>query len=150
MQRTKGRVKRRNRTGESKFSPRRLSAYTRELRALELRLKGLSFREIATKLGYADHTGAYRAVEAGLKKGFEEPAGQVRKLELARLDSIMRPLWPKAKRGGVKAIDRILKIMERRAKLLGLDAPSTFKLTDPMKITLEWKDAPNGNGTTGH
>lgn len=139
-------MKRKNRVGESKYSPRRLDAYARELKALNLRLAGCSFREIAAKLHYADHTGAYRAVEAGLKKGFEEPATQVRKLELARLDSIMRPLWPKAKRGGVKAIDRILKIMERRAKLLGLDQPAKLEHSGDMTLKVLWE---NGNGNGG-
>ena len=36
-------------------------------------------------------------------------------------------LWPSGRRvqaGDEKAVDRALKIMERRARLLGLDAPS--------------------------
>src|SRR5262249_7331072 len=51
-------------------------------------------------------------------------AGQVRALELSRLDELHRALWPLGLRGDLQAIDRLLKIAERRARLLGLDAPT--------------------------
>ena len=43
----------------------------------------------------------------------------------------MRPLMERAKEGSQTAVDRILRIMERRAKLLGLDAPTKIAPTDP-------------------
>ena len=42
-------------------------------------------------------------------------------LELQRLDAMMAGIWNDAVSGKAHAIDRVLKIMERRAKLLNLD-----------------------------
>lgn len=106
---------------ESKTSVRRLEALERQLQALELRKAGLSYPVIADKLGYASASGAYQAVESAIQKVLEEPAEKVRKMALSRLDSFMLSIWPKLREGDLTAIDRALKIEERRAKLLGLD-----------------------------
>ena len=44
-------------------------------------------------------------------------------LELLRLDDMLFGLWPDARRGDNTAVVTVLKIMERRSKLLGLDMP---------------------------
>lgn len=45
----------------------------------------------------------------------------VRQLELQRLDKLLTALWDAATGGALGAIDRVLKVMQRRAELLGLD-----------------------------
>jgi hypothetical protein len=50
-----------------------------------------------------------------------ELAAEVRTLELDRLDALWLSQYDKAKKGDVSALDRCLKIMDRRAKYLGLD-----------------------------
>lgn len=52
-------------------------------------------------------------------------------LELQRLDTMLLSLEDKIKEGSLGAIDKALKIMERRAKLLGLDKPSKIAPTNP-------------------
>ena len=52
-------------------------------------------------------------------------------MELERLDKLHDSLWLLATSGDVAALDRILHIMERRSKLLGLDSPTKFAPTDP-------------------
>jgi hypothetical protein len=92
---------------------------------LELRSAGLSFREIARELKVAPAT-AYKAVARGLaavNAGCREQAQELRALEALRLDQLQAALWERATDGDVRAIDRILRIMERRARLLGLDEP---------------------------
>lgn len=106
---------------------RALEAVNRQRQALELRLAGKQYVEIAEALGYANHSGAYRAVQTALKKTLQEPADEVRKLELSRLDTLLSELWEKNDRPIY--VDRILRIMERRSKLLGLDAPEKHDLT---------------------
>ena len=49
--------------------------------------------------------------------------------ELARLSAAEEAIWPKIIAGDLLAIDRLLRIMERRAKLLGLDAPKRIDIT---------------------
>lgn len=114
---------------ESKTSPRRLKAAQRQLKALELRRAGETFEAIAEQLDYSGRGVAYRAVMAALRKTLQEPADEVRKLELERLDELLRSLWPKAQDGNQGAVDRILRIMQRRALLLGLDAPQAVDVT---------------------
>jgi hypothetical protein len=57
-----------------------------------------------------------------LAKECLEEASKVRDLELQRLDALYLVAYAEVEEGNVPAIDRCLRIMERRAKLLGLDA----------------------------
>lgn len=94
-------------------------------KALELRRMGLGYTEIAQQLGLGKSQ-AHRLVKAGLEDAREQIAAQaddLRSEELSRLDGMLAGIWPSARKGNVTAIDRVLKIMERRTKLLGLDAP---------------------------
>jgi len=116
--------------GESKASEKRIAAAERAASALELRKGGLGFAAIARQLGYAGPSGAYQAIMAALHAVTREPARELVDLELARLDDLLLGLWPDARRGNVLKIDRVLKIMARRAALLGLDAPQRVAVTD--------------------
>jgi hypothetical protein len=83
----------------------------------------MGYAEIAKQLGLSSPGNAYRIVKNALKATYREPADDVRKLELERLDRLTMALWKRAQSGEAEAIDRVLKLMDRRAKLLGLDAP---------------------------
>jgi len=74
-----------------------------------------------------------------LKKTLQEPADEVRTLEVERLDSLLNGLWQR--RHVPEITDRILRIMERRAKLLGLDAPTRTELTGKDGGAIEVDDA---------
>lgn len=108
---------------ESKTSKRRLEAAAKQRQALSLRQAGVTYADIADRLGYAASSGAYKAVMAALDKTLQEPADELRRVELARLDRLQSSVWLAATGGDMTALDRILKIMERRARLMGLDAP---------------------------
>lgn len=66
-----------------------------------------------------------------LRKTLREPADEVRLLELERLDALTYALWPEAMQRNLGAIDRLLRVMERRDTLLGLDAPTKVAPTTP-------------------
>ena len=126
--------------GESKTSVRRLQANERRRQALELRAAGYTFKDIADHLGYAGPSEAYRSVMAGLKMTLQEPADEVRKLEIGRCNRLLNAIWEKGIKGDYGAIDRILKILERRARYLGLDAPekrAVVVATTEIKLTPE-------------
>ena len=112
--------------GESKASEKRIAAAERQARALELRKAGLGYAAIAHQLGYAGPSGAYKAIMTALRALTGEPAKELRDLELARLDDLLAGLWADARQGNVQKIDRVLKLMQRRAALLRLDAPQRF------------------------
>lgn len=100
------------------------------MRALELRRMGKSYSEIATALDLSK-VHAHRLVHAGLEHAREQVASSaddLRAEEVSRLDAMLSGVWPDARKGHQGAVDRVLKIMERRSKLLGLDAPTRHSL----------------------
>lgn len=52
-------------------------------------------------------------------------------MEVQRLDSLLQAVWGAALGGKLGAVDRVLSIMKRRAKLLALDAPDRLELAGP-------------------
>jgi hypothetical protein len=119
-----------------------ISATEKQVKALTLRKAGASYVTIADALGYSSGSGAFKAVAAGLKKTLQEPADDLRRLELARLDDMLKAIAHHVASGNLTAIDRALKIQERRARLLGLDAPVKQDVTSDGKaiteITVNW------------
>jgi hypothetical protein len=139
----------------------------RDGKALALRSRGYTYPQIAAELGFAEKSAARRAVERGLTETLQEPAAELRILELQRLDAMEAAVWAVMDRkhlvvsGGkvvtriveyaragdgnilldedgrpmaaaveeledaapvLAAVDRLLRIQQRRAALLGLDA----------------------------
>jgi hypothetical protein len=102
----------------------------KERRVLELRRAGLTFDVIAQELGYSNASGAHHAYTRALKKTLVNAgADEMRETELDRLDRLQRFAWVQASQGNLRAIETILRIMGRRAKLLGLDAPLKAEVT---------------------
>ena len=97
-------------------------SYIRRQQALELRLAGATFRQIAERLGVSLPS-AWKHTQAALQQAAQEPTLDVLQLELLRLDRLQTAHWPQALGGNGEAADRVLKIMDRRARLLGLDPP---------------------------
>lgn len=145
--------------GEQAADPRSLVAQERRIQALELRKARYSYRRIAKALDVDVHT-AYDDVQAELKRlrlESQEQAEELRTLEVEALDDLHRSLWHRAQgyrlegegrdatrvpldaRDQDSAVDRVVKISERRAKLLGLDAPvemhGTFRGYDLSKLS---------------
>jgi transposase-like protein len=97
------------------------SADDRRARALELHLAGATYESIAQAVGYASKSSAHKAVQNALDDlgNFQ---GESAVTELARLDAMLTGIWPKARRGDLQAVDRVLKISERRSVLLAAQA----------------------------
>ena len=117
--------------GESKTSKRRLTAYKRQLAALELRESGHTYSEIAAELGYAGPPGAYKAIMTVLRETQQEPSDRVRAIELRRVDRLMKVYWPAALTGNIDHANMVRQLMRDRARLLGLDAPIKVQHLDP-------------------
>ena len=103
-------------------------ATTGDLAILNMRLHGLTFdQEIARKLpemGYrrVSLSRIYAIVGKALRSCREQPARELRQLELLRLDQLQAAHYKAAMGGDAAAITRVLSIMDRRAKMVGLDA----------------------------
>jgi hypothetical protein len=114
--------------GERVSSPRRVKAQVRVADAIQLRISGASFAAIADACGYLDAKAAWEAVMDNLRRMVREPAIELVSLELTRLDGLFLAAYPLARAGSLTAIDRCIKIMERRARLLGLDLPQQVEV----------------------
>jgi hypothetical protein len=68
----------------------------------------------------------------------KEKAERLCELEIRRLDALTMALAPGIQSGDVRAILAAVRVMERRAKLLGLDGPQRFAGPDggPVAITV--------------
>lgn len=92
-------------------------------------MEGKSFPEIAKELNYNSRQAAFDAVSRALDRTEREPADALRRLDLERLDVLWQIQFLNAQGGDVQALAACMKIMERRAKLLGLDAPDKKEVT---------------------
>lgn len=104
-----------------------------QARCVELRLQGLSYRAIGAAAG-CSHVHAWRLITRAMETVNDrtaEDARVLRTLEAERLDAILQGVWDRAAEGDLPAVDRVLKIMERRARLFGLDAPAKVAPTTP-------------------
>lgn len=114
------------------------AAAERRLKALELRTAGASYRAIAAQLGVS-HQQAYEDVAHELEvlaERSQAEAAHVRTLELERLDAMTVAIWQQVRAGNQGAIDRALRVMERRAKLLGIDAPAKEEQSGTVTIRI--------------
>lgn len=104
----------------------------KERRVLELRLARYRWQDIATNVGYASAGAAFNAYKRALIRTLQEPAEEIRQQERERLDRIDNALYQRAITGDLPAIHALLKVMDRRAKLLGLDE---IKIKQDINIT---------------
>lgn len=97
--------------------------------AIGLRRAGLSFTKIAEAIAAKynlpsyDRACAFRDVKDALDRIVEEPARELKAEELDRLAALQSAHWKNAMDGDVPATLMILRIMQHRAKLVGLESP---------------------------
>ena len=99
----------------------------KEMQVLELRAQSYTWRAIAQQVGYASGSGALKAYMRAIKRQQKEPVEAALYMELERLDEMQAVYWDPAIQGNMRAGEFILKIMDRRAKFLGLDAPTKIQ-----------------------
>jgi hypothetical protein len=104
----------------NKANPDRVAALERYRKALELRKAGASYTAIARECGFSRQR-AHQVVQDAIRSVVREAAMEVLKLELERLDRMLFGIWEQARNGKFEAIDRVLRIMDRRRALYGWD-----------------------------
>jgi hypothetical protein len=118
-----------------KKTPNTISVIDRRRSALELRRDGATYdliaQTISTELGLKSYTRsrAYEDVKFALEelnREFSLEAQELRRLEAEKLDRLESLLWPLALEKNCKAIDSLKGLLERRARLFGIDAPVQF------------------------
>jgi len=94
----------------------------KETTIIELRHEGYVWREIATMVDMSI-AGVVKAYKRALMRHPVAAIEEHRELELDRLDNLQRTYWQPAVNGNLRAADFVLRVIDKRSKLLGLDAP---------------------------
>ncbi|MCL2449235.1 MAG: helix-turn-helix domain-containing protein [Polyangiaceae bacterium] len=100
----------------------------RRAQALELRKRGYSYRDVAKALGVSVQV-AHAYVKDAIAAIPVEAAEIVRAMELERCDRLWNSLQTKIKDGDPHAVQAAIRVLDRRAKYLGLDAPAVTEIT---------------------
>lgn len=118
-------------------------ARARRIQALEMKLSGMTYEAIANEMGYTDRSQVRALVVRALEQVESRLVEEHRNIEGGRLDRLNRVAWsiladtklgPEVR---LKAIDRALRISERRSKLEGLDAPVKVAVDTGAQAELE-------------
>ena len=129
----------------ARAAAKKIALAERQQTALSLRKSGATYRAIAAHiallpgnerysegLAHADIAACLKTINTQTSLDTEE----YRALELERLDTAQLAIAPKVQAGDLLAIDRWLRISERRSALLGLDAPIQLKVEQQLQIEL--------------
>ncbi|WP_228994404.1 hypothetical protein [Streptomyces sp. DH8] len=122
----------------------------RRAKLLALRRQGIRYDDPRImNLGYANPGAARKDLTRALQHHHDEEAAEAkvyRQQENERLDALLEAVWDKAttpspvfnkegeevaKEIDLKAVDTVLKLIDRRAKLNGLDMPAAFEVSGP-------------------
>jgi DNA-binding CsgD family transcriptional regulator len=111
----------------------------RRVQALDLRKTGATYRQIAAQLGTSAHT-AFDDVQAELRElrtQTVQEAEDLRDLELQRCDVMTEGVWTNVKAGDPRSVAAAVRVSERRARLLGLDAAMKTEHSGGIDVRLE-------------
>ena len=104
----------------SNTSPKEILVQQKRQEALEYRLQSYTYREIAVFMKISEAT-AFRLVDSAMKAITRDTAQTVLEMELSKLDLMESSIAQGAFSGDISAQTQVLRIMERRARLLGTD-----------------------------
>jgi IS30 family transposase len=92
-------------------------------------LAGLTVREIAREIDSSPATVQRDATY--IRKQWREQCLQAVddhiRLDLSRIDAAMKAIWNEVQDGRLAAVDRMIKLLDQRAKYLGLYAPTEYR-----------------------
>lgn len=123
----------------------------RDLRVFKMRQAGVSTHEIARRFDMST-SGVNQAVRRQLEKMNKEALlayPEVLRMELERLDNLQAAIWPMTQHRKVKmddgtevavepdmkAVQQVLSIIDRRAKLMGMEASSNINVNMDIRNT---------------
>lgn len=111
-------------SGRQKTSPPAVRKAVGQAQAVQLRIQGYTYQTIAEHIGITKGT-AHKWVSQAMRasaEASERDALSELGVDLARIDIAMKKVMALVERSDLAAVDRLIRLIDRRAKLLGLDA----------------------------
>ena len=110
--------------------------------AVQMKIAGATWDEIAETLGYPSGRAALVATEQALERELRtESKDAMRAMAGKRLERMLRSVWPKAINSEspeqLPAVGRAREIIADHRKLFGLDAPTEFAVSAPAEAELQ-------------
>ena len=114
----------------------------RRTRVMALAEAGFSLRQIADQVGVT-HSTIDRDIKARLQSLVKDDENTLhqRQMQLRRIETLTRALWVRATGNpalgtppDLNAMDRIIRLEERRARLLGLDKPAKVEVDGRLDV----------------
>jgi hypothetical protein len=116
--------------------PQQIERAQRLATIMSLRLQGWSLQAIGRSLTpQITAQAVHKCLKRALETMVDEAVEPLRQIEALRLDEMTVGVYPAALNGDLPAIDRLLQIMTRRARLMNLDA-------QPMRAAADSHDQP--------
>jgi hypothetical protein len=130
-------------------SPIAIARQQRIAAILNLRLAGWTLQAIGdAQSPPITRQSVFELLVRALRDMVLEPYQEARRLELARLDALQVACWPAAIKGKGASVDRVLSIVDRRARLAGLYpqplAAVGVEAIDPERVKVEIVNLPDG------
>lgn len=119
----RGPLGRRQANGSGSAPGVRERVVARQAESFKLRLAGCTYQQIGERFGVSAMQSwrDCRLVLDQIVKERNESAEQLRALELERLDRVSLSLWPFVSKGSAEHARAMIRVSERRCRLLGLD-----------------------------
>ena len=108
----------------------------KEREAITLKAAGATYAEIGRLLNM-DRSNVAKMVKRALLREHSDAVDEYRRVEGERLDRLQRAVWGQAMGGDTDAVKTIIRVMQRRARLFGLDAPVRHTITTEMDAQIE-------------
>lgn len=110
--------------------------------AVAMKIAGATYTDISKVIGYSSATIARQAVERSLAATVgDEDRAQIRLLESKRLERLLRSVWGRATNNAdpehLSYVRAALALIDRHARLHGVDAPAQMVVYSPAQSEIE-------------
>jgi len=112
--------------GRPKGQPPKIAVLERENEIVKLRRGGLTWHDIGQRVGLTA-SGSADAFQRAQRRIIREDVEQLRAIENDRIDTAQAAIWAKVLQADLNAVNTLIRLLDRRAKLNGLDQPTRIQ-----------------------
>ncbi len=127
-------------TGQSKTAAQRIASAEKREKALQLRKMGFSYEKIGEQIGCSkQHVHRVITEELGkLRESNYASAEDLRTLQAERIAYAINQVMIAINTGDITAVDKLCRLLDREARLFGLDAATRTEISGALTSSSEW------------